>query len=410
MSPSEDTETKQASSNSDTNSSWHQLLIIGNGFDLECGLNSSFRDFFSTEREPLIPPSFLYEDAYYDTWKEYASNSNLTLWDLILKGQGKENWCDIEAAILEQVSDIDSIFSSLTRIDALISKYRDMYGHYEHRELQRFQIFYDIYKYLSLHDNMTAISSSESLSLFLLNELHRLESAFAEFLRKQTWGQTADECASDKKRAEISYETSAKAKLHILLSFALQPDDRRSYTYSILSFNYTGPFDISSNEIGQRVAYTNIHGLCREGEEIIFGIDGKENLVDEIARPFTKTYRLLSLGGPNARDVVRSDTRCIKFYGHSLSDADYSYFQAIFDAVHLYSSDVSLVFFYRCFDEKDPLIHRSEMMNKVVSLLTAYGATLENRDHGKNLIHKLLLEGRLKVQEINFPTQSDIID
>ena len=93
-----------------------------------------------------------------------------------------------------------------------------------------------------------------------------------------------------------------------------------------------------------------------------------------------------------------------------MSDADYSYFQAIFDAVHLYSSDVSLVFFYRCFDEKDPLIHRSEMMNKVINLLTAYGVTLENRDHGNNLIHKLLLEGRLKVQEINFPTQSDIAD
>ena len=407
MSPSEDTETRHTSTNSDTNSSWHQLLILGNGFDLECGLNSSFRDFFSTEREPLIPARFLHEDAYYDAWKESASNPNLTLWDFILKGQKKGNWCDIEAAILKQISDIDSIFLNLTRIDDLKSEQLTIYGCPDHRELQRFHIFYDIHEYLSLHANMTAISSKESLSLFLLNELHRLESAFAEFLRKQTWGQTADECARDKKRAEISYETSAKAKLHILLSFALQPDDRRSYTYSILSFNYTGPFDISSNEIGQRVAYTNIHGLCREGEEIIFGIDGKEKLVDEIARPFTKTYRLLSLGGPNARDVVRSDTRCIKFYGHSLSDADYSYFQAIFDAVHLYSSDVSLVFFYRCFDEKDPLIHRSEMMNKVVSLLTAYGETLENTDHGKNLIHKLLLEGRLSVEEIRFDSQSD---
>ena len=314
----------------------------------------------------------------------------------------KGNWCDIEAAILKQISDIDSISLNLTRIDDVKSEQFTIYGRYDHRALQSFHIFYDIHEYLSLHDNMTAISSKESLSLFLLNELHRLESAFAEFLRKQTWGQTADEYASDKKRAEISYETSAKAKLHILLSFALQPDDRRSCTYSILSFNYTGPFNISSNEIGQSVAYTNIHGLCHEGEEIIFGIDGKEHLVDEIARPFTKTYRLLGLGGPKAQDVVRSDTQCIKFYGHSLSDADYSYFQAIFDAVHLYSSDVSLVFFYRCFDEKDPLIHRSEMMNKVINLLTAYGVTLENKDHGKNLIHKLLLEGRLSVQEIKF--------
>jgi len=46
-------------------------------------------------------------------------------------------------------------------------------------------------------------------------------------------------------------------------------------------------------------------------------------------------------------------------------------------------------------------------MNKVISLLTAYGATLENTDHGKNLIHKLLLEGRLSVEEIRFDGQSD---
>lgn len=407
MSPSEDTETKHASTNSDTNSSWHQLLIIGNGFDLECGLNSSFRDFFSAERESLIPARFLHEDADYTAWKESASNPNLTLWDLILKGREKGNWCDIEAAILKQVSDIDSIFSNLNSIHDSISQNLAKYGHYDRRELQSFRIFYDIDEYLSLHADMTDTSSQKGLSIFLLNELHRLESAFAKFLRKQTGGQTADESASDKKRAETSYEISAKSKLQMLLSFALQSDNRRSHTYSILSFNYTGPFDIASNEIGQPVAYTNIHGLCRKGEEIIFGIDGKENLVDEIARPFTKTYRLLSLGGPNARDVVRSDTRCIKFYGHSLSDADYSYFQAIFDAVHLYSSDVSLVFFYRCFDEKDPIIHRNEMMNKVINLLTAYGATLENRDHGKNLIHKLLLEGRLSVKEIKFDSQSD---
>lgn len=407
MNPSEDTETKHASTNSDTNSSCHQLLIIGNGFDLECGLNSSFRDFFSTERESLIPARFLHEDAYLPIWIPGGSefNSNLTLWDLILKGQKKGNWCDIEAAILKQVLDIDSLFSSLTSIRESNLK-KGVYHKY-YAELPSLKFFDAINQYLLLHADMTDISSQKSLSIFLLNELHRLESAFAEFLRKQTWGQTADESASDKKRAETSYEISAKSKLHILLSFALQSDDRRSHTYSILSFNYTGPFDISSNEIGQRVAYTNIHGLCREGEEIIFGIDGKENLVDEIARPFTKTYRLLSLGGPNTRDIVRSDTRYIKFYGHSLSDADYSYFQAIFDAVHLYSSDVSLVFFYRCFDAKDPLIHRSEMMNKVISLLTAYGATLENTDHGKNLIHKLLLEGRLSVQEIKFDSQSD---
>lgn len=38
-----------------------------------------------------------------------------------------------------------------------------------------------------------------------------------------------------------------------------------------------------------------------------------------------------------------------------------------------------------------------DMMMKAIALLTAYGATLDNKDHGANLIHKLLIEGRLAV-------------
>ena len=40
------------------------------------------------------------------------------------------------------------------------------------------------------------------------------------------------------------------------------------------------------------------------------------------------------------------------------------------------------------------------MMDRVVHLLTSYGNTLDNKDHGRNLIHKLLLEGRLSVREL----------
>ena len=33
-------------------------------------------------------------------------------------------------------------------------------------------------------------------------------------------------------------------------------------------------------------------------------------------------------------------------------------------------------------------------------LLVDYGATMDNKDHGKNLMHKLLLEGRLIIRGI----------
>lgn len=44
---------------------------------------------------------------------------------------------------------------------------------------------------------------------------------------------------------------------------------------------------------------------------------------------------------------------------------------------------------------------RKEMMEKVIRLLTAYGLTLDNKDHGKNLIHKLLIETESSVGSFN---------
>ena len=394
MSPSEDTETKQASTNSDTNSSWHQLLIIGNGFDLECGLRSRFIDFFSSRIKTPQRDSSVDDNDVVRTPEELVSEFP-TIWDLILRNNQDANWFDIEKTIemwvsgnTPEVTKISDWCNPWRYTDYPADKDDEIIASYCKGRLSKFDEY---------------ISEDSVLALFV-DDLHLLEQQFASYLREQTY--------SSKPVGEqnANYHQTACGNLQTLLSESLPSSPEQLLSYSVLSFNYTGPFDISSNEIGQRVAYTNIHGLCREDEEIIFGIDGKEKLINTITRPFTKTYRLLGLGGPKAQDVVRSDTQCIKFYGHSLSGADYSYFQAIFDAVHLYSSDVSLIFFYRSFDERDPLIHRGEMMDKVINLLTAYGTTLENKDHGKNLIHKLLLEGRLKVQEINFPTQSDIID
>lgn len=394
MSLSEDTETKQPTAKGDIKTSWHELLIIGNGFDLECGLRSRFIDFFSS-RIKTPQRDFTEDDNDAAHAPEELVSAFPTIWDLLLRNKQDANWFDIEKTIemwvsgtSPEVTKIPSWCDPCRNRDYPADKAREIIASYCEARLSEFDGW---------------ITAESVLTLFV-DDLHLLEQQFASYLRQQTCS-SAPVCEQ-----EANYYQIARRNLQTLLSQNLPSTPEHLLSYSVLSFNYTGPFELPTKESGQCIAYTNIHGLCREGEEIIFGIDGKEKLTNTIARRFTKTYRLLGLGGPKAQDVVRSDTQCIKFYGHSLSDADYSYFQAIFDAVHLYSSDVSLVFFYRCFDEKDPLIHRSEMMNKVINLLTAYGVTLENRDHGNNLIHKLLLEGRLKVQEINFPTQSDIAD
>ncbi len=43
----------------------------------------------------------------------------------------------------------------------------------------------------------------------------------------------------------------------------------------------------------------------------------------------------------------------------------------------------------------------SEHANLVGQLLEKYGtSTMQNKNHGKNLMHKLMLEGRLTIKEI----------
>ena len=83
----------------------------------------------------------------------------------------------------------------------------------------------------------------------------------------------------------------------------------------------------------------------------------------------------------------------LKFYGHSLSAADYSYFQSIFDYYNLYSnSNISLNFYYS---------ERHEQTDAIYRLINIYGKSLSNKEQGKNLIHKLLLENRLNIIKIS---------
>ena len=70
--------------------------------------------------------------------------------------------------------------------------------------------------------------------------------------------------------------------------------------------------------------------------------------------------------------------------------------------MRLYEGNTRLVFFFRPFrtasgEERSENAARAEMMGRAIKLLVAYGKTLDNKDHGKNLIHKLLIEGRLSV-------------
>lgn len=91
----------------------------------------------------------------------------------------------------------------------------------------------------------------------------------------------------------------------------------------------------------------------------------------------------------------------IIFYEHSLADADYSYFQSIFDFYSIYGSEVRIEFCFFVFDDNLKEVIIKGQLESVTKLLSKYGNTMNNDNHGKNLIHKLLLGNRVQISEVD---------
>ncbi len=390
--------------------SWQQLIILGNGFDLQCGLRSRFGDFFKSRFEKIVGIK-RYDRA---TWKGLLEGSDLTLWDFILEANIDDAWCDVEGAIEKWIlsaADTDpntSLFWGV--LDALgrTNLFTDGMPYIVWREDgkclasekdNKDHLCCNIARYaLTINPELSGKEcASEQLIKLLKRDLGRLERAFGAYLSKEI-------------SSNNGYAGECKNLCRIIAEDGKQSDEDFYVSTSVLSFNYTS---IAENHFdkGDDGVFVNIHGKL--GEDIIFGIDGKDCMDNPIAVSFTKTYRLMLRGGSRTGGLIstanssnlQDATDVIKFYGHSLGRADYSYFQSIFDGVDLYESKTVLVFYFPLDSSDDAEMinneRRSRLANSINNLLVAYGATMDNSDHGKNLMHKLLLEGRLIIRGLS---------
>lgn len=358
----------------------HQLIILGNGFDLACGLKSSFSQFFLNRTKQTNSLELIPDDQR-------------NVWDLILSEVSEDDplWCDIESLISAYVfrdgesgSKIASMFSpgaiTIMPSQPYVPSTPDN----------------EVYNFVARSLNRRVVSQGE-LTDYLLLSLKEYERLFAEHLERQV----------EKSR---SYIEQAQRYLAAIRDACLSDSQRAQSSSSILSFNYTSPFGCSNNKLGIE-STRNVHGILGE-TDTIFGIDGKEVGEGDPALPFTKTYRLLSLKPYSDGQLIKlgeNGTSYIKIFGHSLAPADYSYFQSIFDTVNLYSGNTTLVFLYKTFPNLpdgriDEQAIREDLFLRISKLLLEYGRTLDNKDHGKNLMHKLLLEQRLLIECIDKPS------
>lgn len=373
----------------ENNEAIKQLLFIGNGFDLACGLKSRYNDFF------------------YDLYKENPQNYRITekknYWFKLFEGLVKFDekstlgWTDVESQILTELMNVEFLYNSdlFLNIEPQMSK--DSIKAYISRSI--FTIadafkYYDedsvLNTFLVLTQTFHEIDILDKRSTFdrLKVDLKEFENTFASYLNDEL-ERNNDEYISRSSQL-LNKLLIQKNPCYAKKQYQSIKNDIGTISEQIISFNYTQP------SISDSIRY--IHGNL-EDKNIIFGIDydSVSNLFNYHPLEFTKSYRILE-NKLNSKVSISSDIKNILFYGHGLGEADYSYFQSIFDKVDLYHGDAKLIFYWTQFGDRDQYIVQVE---NVVSLIEKYGQTFTNKDHGRNLFTKLLLENRIIFVEID---------
>lgn len=381
------------------------LVVLGNGFDLQCGLRSDYKSYFDYRYKNILFQSFIaavneirklrlnettnlltdynirvsltnfmrqYSELIFDTF---------SFWDIVFilerTSLTNDNWYSIENMIQDYIVNDKVTLSKLKpqKNELVSSKSNDDTS----LVLTIGSILLE-YKQLQF--------SQVGFNAWLQGQLLIIEESFKDYLNI-----TLNDIPF--------YNNKAQQLFYRLISKDVNE------VPAIISFNYTTPQLVS---LRSGIQYSidnviNVHGKI--SDKIIFGIDEKIVKTKAYLEPsdlkysFTKTSRqMFDLDESRGFKLTtfKFDNSII-FYGHSLNYQDYSYFQSIFDYYNIYSSDIKLVFAYSIFDKRVKI--KSILIDSVIKLIKEYGTTMQNTNHGSNLLHKLILENRIILKNID---------
>ncbi|MCL2555846.1 MAG: AbiH family protein [Firmicutes bacterium] len=387
------------------------LLILGNGFDLECGLKSSFTEFFNACIKDKVSILKEYGDHKVEADGFWQALLYIYEWKY---NQNDYNWFDIEDIIKNTLLNvfIENLNKKSFYEQAKYDIINDVNNDYNMRKVGMDEYIKSYCKpfivrkcgYKNKFANYEEIK--KDFAIDLLFQLKILENQFCKYMNGQLVKKEIIGGQSTFKKNEVYFSKAVKLLNNLV---PMIKDKHGDMFISILNFNYTYPIN---NELKCKII--NVHGqLCNKicsqnaiclDSNIIFGIDdtvisdSKDGIIKNDIKIFSKTYRTLLMSN-NAQKILPSkgSKLVIKFFGHSLNKADYSYFQSIFDYYDIYNnSNVSLEFIYNGEERKNSSTER------VYNLISDYGAKFTNKDQGKNLMHKLLLEKRISINSLAY--------
>jgi len=343
------------------------LYIIGNGFDLYLKLKTSYDDFFETKLESNNNEySVMRKNIWQDIEKkakglfdgaelskvinrtklpELQNNSIFLLYLLLEKDNEIEYWNDVEKKIFPCAKELEKL--SELNDESFLKEFQYFTNEY----IEDFKQNEEIIRKIILRKCIQQKKYHEDYNYLV--ELNKFEKEFGNYI------------------SQINYYL----------------------------------FDIGMGTFKDK----NIECKVRK----IFEVDNTEIGNDREFYYLTKTSRVLfnntikeEFKLPNKIEISK-----ICFFGHSLARADYSYFQSIFDYYDIYNSEVKLEFKYYNYIKDDKKLTdkekkerkdevKSNMHKSVIELMNDYGNTASNKSRGQNLLHKLILENRIKIVEV----------
>lgn len=414
----------------------NRLIVIGNGFDIACGLNSSYESFFKyrmrqfryiknekcyqQERQQLrieileaISEFNNAKDLDVITFiQKKIMNTDITFWDICCLfaeeciDEGSDvQWQDVESMIAE-------VISILLAPNGI---YQSRVKYIESDNFNGKEKFKNIVKNVSV----SGTGSKIEIATKLLTELKKFERIFATFISNQI------NVRDDNKLETNKYFNRVGGYLKVLAGISklnevnwgnLDVINVFSFNYSLntyQAFNFKleaeyGKFHNDDSK-SARVIWRNIHGISQYDSEglmselgthdlpaPIFGVD--DQIVDDksgefdLRRLFTKGYRrqLEGVDGFYHDKPNYTNLESINIYGHSLGEADYSYFFLFFDECNLINSDTKITYYYYPADKS------GEQTAQIgfEKLFMAYENSRKLRNDG-SLFEKLKKEHRL---------------
>lgn len=339
----------------------NKKIIIGNGFDLQCGLKSKYSDFFERNEksnELLHNEIKIIKNKIENTLLNLTKNEILNLfsnknrketniWDLLfhliyLKNYKMKNkeWNDIETTIEESLLKYESTLN--------ISWY-NVWAEYN-REYNLLELDTNLLILLCVMNIKYGCNISQAVDFFniLYKELKEFENMFAEYLSKHYINNinryNFSVCAKDLLK-----------RMHCDSEFV-----------SIESFNY-----FTKEYYGINKSLKNINGTISNP---IFGIDSGLITPSSYNYIFTKTNRRLETDISSNKLDNNLNFENLIIYGHSLNKADYNYFFPLFDKLDLVNNNASgkIIFEYSVYGTRTEYDVSMELKQKIYKILRSY--------------------------------------